>query len=365
MNVPFFDFNLAPDQLKDDWKNALAHGFESFDFILGPSVSNFESAWANFIGTQFSIGVGNGFDGLVLALKSLELPIGFTVAVPAHTFIASWSAVHFAGGIPIGVDVNSEGLLDLDQLENLVDIPDVVMPVHMHGRMVDMARLCEWAKRNKVVVIEDASQAHGAALSSISAGAWGDISVFSLYPSKNLGAFGDAGVICTSFAEIARNVRLLRNYGASEENKYIHQILGMNSRLDTLQAEILLVNLTHLPHWNERRREIAGIYLEKLKPNSQMVLPRRGGDEMVWHHFAIRHERRDELQLYLTNRGIQTQIHYPQSAGKEFTSLSGLSHSYKIAEVIARETLSLPISPWHTNSHIEAVIQQVNAFHGN
>jgi dTDP-3-amino-3,4,6-trideoxy-alpha-D-glucose transaminase len=362
MHVPYFDFKLAPDELKRDWRNSLIQVMDSYDLVLGSKVSEFESAWANYINVKFAVGVGNGLDGLVLALKALGLKKGFKVAVPAHTFIASWSAIHFAGGVPVGVDVDSDGLLNLDLLEKMKDVPEVVMPVHMHGRMVDMARLCAWANKNKSRIVEDASQSHGASLHGTSAGAWGDVSVFSLYPSKNLGAFGDAGVVCTSEENIAISLRQLRNYGASESNKYFHEVLGSNSRLDTIQAGILLVNINHLVSWNERRREISERYLSGLVENSDMTLPRGGGSEMVWHHFAIWHQKRANLIGFLNQRKIETQIHYPRSAGIEFDSFLSQKSEYKNAEKIASQTLSLPISPWHSQTHIDTVIEAINEF---
>lgn len=362
MKVPYFDFDAAPNEIKNHWRAALLESFHSFDFILGPSVSKFEIEWAKLIGSKYSIGVGNGFDGLVLALRSLELDEGFKVAVPAHTFIASWNAVHYAGGTPVGVDVDDDGLIDLDQLESLENPPDVVMPVHMHGRMVNMNRLCEWACANNIRVIEDASQAHGARSEGTYAGSWGDISVFSLYPSKNLGAFGDAGVISTNRQDIADRVRSLRNYGASDTNKYDHQILGSNSRLDSLQAQILLVNLQYLQAWNTRRREIANRYLNALKQTSQMELPKNGGDEIVWHHFAIRHKKRDQLKKHLKENNVETEIHYPNAAGSEYGKFYDTNETYQQAEYIANHTLSLPMSPWHSNEQIDFTIKVINEF---
>ncbi len=363
MRVPYFDFTLAPEELKSQWRAALLESLENHDHILGQPVSDFETKWANFIGSDYGIGVGNGFDGLVLALRALGLTNGFKVAVPAHTFIASWNSVHFAGGIPVGIDVDSDGLIDLNQLENLQSPPDVVMPVHMHGRMVNMHRLRAWAELKNVIVLEDASQAHGAVYMERYAGSWGDVSVFSLYPTKNLGAFGDAGIVCTNRSDIAERIRSLRNYGASETNKYFHQRIGLNSRLDSIQARILLVNLQNLHAWNQRRREIANIYMEGLRSTSYMTLPTLGKEEIVWHHFAIMHDERDELKSYLKSRKIESEIHYPHSAGIEYGNFHGQIKNYKMAETIAKKILSLPISPWHSDSQIEFTIKAINEFH--
>lgn len=360
--IPYFDFQLAPEDLKEQWRKAVIEEIEEFDFIRGTSVTRFENSWAEFVGTKYALGVGNGYDGLVLALRALNLEPGFTVVVPAHTFIATWNAVHFAGGKPVGIDVDINGNLDLKKLEELNFIPDVVIPVHMHGRMIDMHRLCAWANLNNVKVIEDASQAHGAKLHGIAAGAWSEISVFSLYPSKNLGAFGDAGVICTNNFDTFSKLQSLGNYGSVIGNKYKHDLIGINSRLDSIQARLLSVNLNHLESWNNRRKEIASIYLSGINNDSRLTLPTPGGDENVWHHFPIRHSERDRLQLNLYDHQIKTEIHYPYAAGEEFTKLMKQTTSFPLAAEISNSTLSLPISPWHTNSQINRVIECINAF---
>lgn len=365
ISVPFVDFARIPTEVLDEQKIAASNVIDSGYFVGGPLVTKFESEWATSIGSKFAIGVGNGLDGLVIALRALDIGSGDLVAVPSHTFIATWNAVVLAGATPVGIDVDQNGLLDLAQLESDNRHFAAVIPVHMHGMMVDMGRLNAWARSKSVLVIEDASQAHLAHSRGSFAGSVSDVGVFSLYPSKNLGALGDAGINVTNSSNLAEKMRSYRNYGASNEDKYLHTSFGVNSRLDAMQAAFLSINLRYLVRWNDARARLANLYLTKLVPNDSFSLLNPGNVESIWHHFPILTDFRGELQKYLLKNGIQTEIHYPHLASKEYSQISGQpSVPAPVAEKIARQTLSLPISPWHSEEQILYVCEILNKFDG-
>jgi dTDP-4-amino-4,6-dideoxygalactose transaminase len=235
----------------------------------------------------------------------------------------------------------------------------------MHGMPVDMPRLIHWARANDCLVIEDASQAHLAKSGGEMVGSTSDVGVFSLYPSKNLGALGDGGVITTNSREIYSKIRSLQNYGAAYADKYNHTTLGVNSRLDSLQAALLTTNIGHLEDWNSKRKIIAGFYLDGLTEHEQLHFLNAQLDDSVWHHFPILVKNRSELIMYLDELGIGTEIHYPNLASDEFSKIIGTTRvSFENAELISGEILSLPISPWHSKDQIDYVIKSVNSFFG-
>lgn len=362
-DVPFFSLVKAPDSMKAEWTSAVKLVIESGQFIGGPHVREFEEKWAASVGVKHAIGVGNGLDGLVVALRALGVGPGDTVAVPAHTFIATWNAVKLVNATPIGIDVDELGLMNLDILESLDIEVKCVIPVHMHGAMVDMKRLSAWAKTNKVLIVEDASQAHLAKSGEFKAGQVADMGVFSLYPTKNLGALGDAGVVVTDSDELALTVRSYTNYGASTNDKYFHEAFGVNSRLDSIQAAVLNVNLNYLNQWNNRRRAIAQLYIEKLEENSRVKILNKQPDSSVWHHFPITSNVRNEMMLYLKSNGITGEIHYPRTAAEEYFEITGHSPiDFPRAQNLAKSIISLPISPWHTDDEIQQVCGVVNQF---
>jgi dTDP-4-amino-4,6-dideoxygalactose transaminase len=361
--IPFFSLNKIPDSLKGEWLSVISKVIEGGQYIGGLQVRKFEENWAATVGVQYAIGVGNGLDGLVIALRALGIGSGDCVAVPAHTFIATWNAVKLVGATPIGIDVDDLGLINLDILESLdLDIKCVI-PVHMHGAMVDMHRLSTWAKKKQILLIEDASQAHMATIGDITAGQASDIGVFSLYPTKNLGALGDAGIVVTNDGNLASKIRSIANYGASPSDKYLHEEFGVNSRLDSVQAAILNVNLSNLDAWNLRRREIAQLYIGNLRENSVLKIMNKILLSSVWHHFPIISEERDQLLLHLRSNGISSEIHYPRTAAEEYFQITGLTKiDFPRAQSLAKRILSLPISPWHSDDEILRVCEVLNNF---
>jgi len=360
--VSFFSYTDAPSGLKQEWVQSITDVIDSGRFVGGDLVLEFEKSWAKMLGVGFAVGVGNGLDGLVLSLRTLGIGPGDLVAVPSHTFIATWNAVKLVGATPVGVDVDQRGLIDLEKLEELSNI-NCAIPVHMHGAMVDMVRLNRWAKKSNVKVIEDASQSHLAKSKLGYSGTLSDIGVFSLYPTKNLGALGDAGVITTSDGSIAAAIRSNANYGASQDDKYLHNSFGVNSRLDSIQAATLLVNLKYLDLWTKHRIMLAELYLTSIKVSDKVKFLHHDSDSSVWHHFPVICSQRKQLAEFLLQHGIATEIHYPNLAAREYERITGeIQGNYPMGEYLANSILSLPISQWHTVAEIKYVAEVVNTF---
>lgn len=362
MKVDFFSFKYAPQEIKTKWYEAVRKSIDAGIFIGGPLVSQFENLWAEYCECQYAVGVSNGLDGLILALRSLGISVGDKVAVPAHTFIATWNAVIAVGATPVGIDVDRDGLMDLERLQLEIDKVDAVIPVHMHGAMVDMAKVAkmceEYGRENKIGIVEDASQSHGAVFHNhTKAGVHSDAVVYSLYPTKNLGALGDAGVITTNRKDLAQKLKRLTNYGADLGNKYSHLELGYNNRLDPIQAAILIENLNFLASGNLKRQELSNFYMRELSERVEFLQELR--TDSVRHHICILTESRDDLVIFLRSRGIGAEIHYPQVAGIEANRFLRTSASFPVSERISRTTLSLPLSPWHTEDQISYVIEQI------
>jgi dTDP-4-amino-4,6-dideoxygalactose transaminase len=296
---------------------------------------------------------------------ALGIKSGDHVAVPAHTFVATWIAVINAGGTPVGVDVDDFGLMNLDELFATSVIPKFVIPVHMHGLMVDMPRLMAWAKTHDVMVVEDASQAHGASIGGLKAGTFGHLGVFSLYPTKNLGAVGDAGIVTCSSPALFEDLKLLRNYGASSNNKYLHTRFGLNSRLDSIKAACLRIGLNKLDEWNDRRRKLASIYTQNLSDLPLRIL-NSNLDISVFHHYVVLTPLRDRLRAYLMTHNIGTEIHYPVAADYEIKQMGLFKGKISPnAKKISNWTLSLPLTQWHSEDQINAVCEAIKEFYSH
>ena len=357
--IDFFTFKAAPRELYMEWNTAISEVVDSGQFIGGPIVEKFETEWSRYLNINHAIGVGNGFDAIVAALRVLGIGAGDFVAVPSHTFVATWLAVGAVGATPIGIDCDNKGLMDLDLLQDLKLRLSAVIPVHMHGQMVDMPRLVEWAGRNEVKVIEDCAQAHGAHIGGKHAGTWGDFGAFSFYPSKNLGALGDGGALVTNNQNWASKARSFVNYGSSIGNKYIYEINGINSRLDPIQAAVLSVNLKYLDSWNLHRKKIAQRYSEFFSSHGIPSFQASAGS--VFHHFITLSSNREMIRKILLAHGIKTEIHYPECARKSFTKFnydSEISTSHN-AERIASQSLSLPISQWMAEKEVDYVLEVI------
>lgn len=362
MKVDFFSFNKAPTELRNIWINEIHEVIKEGIFVGGRYLESFENEWNSFTKSNFAVGVSNGMDGLVLGLRSLNIGEGDFVAVPAHTFIATWNAVISVGATPVGVDVDEDGLMDLNQLSDLTSTIDAVIPVHMHGSPVDMKTLYQICNspnlKAPIRIIEDASQAHGVLCpDGTPLGKYSDLVVYSMYPTKNLGALGDAGIVTTDRQEISERIRSLSNYGSAKKDKYLHKEIGFNNRLDPIQAAILSKNLNFLTDWNSIRKKLSSVYIERLSAKVRILQVSR--TDSVRHHLCILVNKRDTLREFLFCRGIKTEIHYPYSAGEEVMNFLGNPSSFPNAKSIANSTLSLPLSQWHSEDEIDYVASQV------
>lgn len=361
--IQYYSFDNFPLDVREQWKIEIQIILEQGIYISGEKVSTFERSFATYQGMSFAIGVGNGYDGLLAAIVALELPQKSKIAVPVHTFIACWNAITWAGHIPVGVEVNSLGNINVSNLKALSEPVDALLVVHMHGVPVEMRSVMTWANQNQVKVIEDCSQAHGAEIDGKKVGTFGDIGVFSFYPTKNLPAAGDAGCVVTNNMTYAERIREFCNYGASKADKYFHKSFGVNSRLDSIQAAILSVNLKELEGWNQKRRDLAQLYIDGIShPDIRVVhLPTSGS---VYHHFIVKTNERDALQRHFKNAGIGTEIHYPRLASDEWHEITRTAQKEpRVSLEIAKTFLSLPLYPWMSTDSVYKVIETANAFY--
>lgn len=365
MTVPFVDLAAQDAPIRTELREAVMGVMERGDYILGSRVASFEAAFADYCGSEHAIGVGSGLAALELILRGYGIGPGDEVIVPAHTFVATAGAVALVGARPVPVEV-SEGTYTLDPtcVESAVtSATRAIIAVHLYGRLVDMDALRDVADGHDLILIEDAAQAHGARRHGRKAGTLGHAAAFSFYPTKNLGASGDAGMITTDDGELADRLRALRNCGQFTKNE--HALMPCNHRLDTLQAAVLEVKLPLLDGWNEERRRVAASYRRALA-DMPMVLPPEDGDghDSVYHLFVIRCGRRDELAAYLGERGIGTAVHYPLPVHlqKVFCGLGYRQGDFPVAEAVAASVLSLPMHPTVTDDQVGLVAGGVRDF---
>ena len=364
MKIPFVSFRPMERELERELRDAFDRVFCASWYIEGKEDEAFEKAFAEFCGTKYGVGVGNGLDALMLSLKALGIGPGDEVIVPSNTYIATALAVTYVGARPVFVEPRLETFnIDPDRIEAAVtDRTRAVMPVHLYGQACDMDAILAVAKKYDLRVVEDCAQAHGATYKGRRVGSFGDAAGFSFYPGKNLGALGDAGAVVTNDRALADKVRALGNYGS--DTKYHHIYQGNNSRLDELQAAFLSAKLPHLDRMNAERRRIADRYLREIR-NERLILPRVEDDMVpVWHIFGIRCGRRDELAQYLNEAGIGTNRHYPipmhlQECYRELGFREG---DFPIAEEISRTELSIPMYYGMTDEEIGYVIETLNRF---
>ncbi len=364
MSTAFLDLREAYRELKPGIDVAVQRVLDSGISIGGSEVTAFEHAYADYCGASHCVGVGNGLDALSLTLRALGVGPGDEVIVASNTFIATLLAVSGIGARPVLVEPDPATYnLDPARVEAAItEQTAVLLPTHLYGQPADLDPLLGIARRHGLRFVEDAAQAHGARYKGRRIGADGDAVTWSFYPGKNLGAMGDAGAVTTNDADIARRIRMLGNYGSS--TKYVHEMDGVNSRLDPLQAAILGVKLDRLDEWNARRREISAYYVDQIS-NSDVILPFvPHWAEPSWHLFVVRTDRRAALQAALAKSGIQTLIHYPIPPHRQGAyadhPLSG--KCYAVADRLADEALSIPIGPHLTRQSARAVVDAVNSF---
>ncbi|MBC5775314.1 DegT/DnrJ/EryC1/StrS family aminotransferase [Pontibacter sp. KCTC 32443] len=365
MQVPYFAFRDWPAGITQQVEQEVLRVLHEQHFILGPDVKAFEDAFAKFLGAEFVIGVGNGFDALVLALKAVGVGPGDEVILPANTFIATANAVVQLGAIPVLAEPDKRTYnLTASTAEKLITAKTkAILPVHLYGQTCQMEELQQLCRSYNLKLVEDAAQAHGARYKNQFAGTFGAAAAFSFYPTKNLGALGDAGAVVTSDPELAEYVSSYHNYGQKE--KYHNQLVGINSRLDALQAAVLRVKLQHLQKQNKERTRLAEIYLKELQNTGDLILP-YAADHCghIYHIFNIRTQRRDELKTYLQQQNILTGIHYPVPIHLQqaYSYLNYKHGDLPVTEELANTSLSLPLFPGMTEAEQEQVVRCMKAF---
>lgn len=362
--VKFLDLQNQYEIIKDEINIEIKNVISESAFIGGKYVSEFESKFSKYQDAEYGIGVGNGTDALEIAIEALALPEGSEIIVPANSFIASSEAVTRAGHKVVFCDCKEANytICETSIRKKITTNTKAIMAVHLYGHPCDMDILLDISKEHNLKIIEDCAQAHGALYKNKKVGSIGDIGTFSFYPGKNLGAYGDAGMIVTNNHNLAVKCRMIANHGRID--KYNHEFEGRNSRLDGLQAAILLVKLKYLNDWTHKRIEIADLYIERLNGVQDLVLPKRENwVKQVYHLFVIRSPKRNELQTYLKDRGVSTGIHYPIALTK-LKAYAYLCQSKEkfIANEIDNELLSLPIGEHMSVSDTEMVCDIIKDF---
>ncbi|QIB91982.1 DegT/DnrJ/EryC1/StrS family aminotransferase [Methanosarcina mazei] len=365
MKIQFLDLKAPYIELKNELDEAYKRVMESGWYILGKECETFEKEFANYCGTRYCIGVGNGLDALHIILRAYDIGEGDEVIVPANTYIATWLAVSYAGAKPIPIEPDEKTYnINPTLIEQAItERTKAIIAVHLYGQPADMDLINYIAKKHNLQVIEDAAQAHGAKYKGRRTGSLGDAAGFSFYPGKNLGAIGDGGAITTNDPVLAEKVQILRNYGS--KIKYYNEVKGFNSRLDELQAALLRVKLSKLDEWNERRSIVANRYLENLRNCNGIVLPYvPKWAEPSWHLFAVLYSEREELQSYLFKNGIDTLIHYPipPHLSEAYADRGDKIGDFPITEHIAKSVLSLPMGPHLNQGQQLEIIGRLNVY---
>jgi dTDP-4-amino-4,6-dideoxygalactose transaminase len=367
--IPIVDLKAQLERIRPEIDEAIARVLASTAFVFGEDVKALEREFADFCGTTHACAVANGTDALHIALRAHGIGPGDEVVTVANTFIATGEAILLVGAKPVFVDVDAETFtMDPQRLEEAITPRTrLLLPVHLYGHPADMTAIGEVGRRHGLPVLEDAAQAHGAEWRGRRAGALGHAACFSFYPAKNLGAYGDAGMITSSDAEFVARVRQIANHGAGA-HQYDNVVLGTNSRLDSLQAAILRVKLRHLERWTEERRSRAAVYSRTLEGASGVTLPReREGARSSWHLYTIRSARRDALQAHLKERGIASAVHYPRPIHLQpsMAGAGGKAGDLPVSEQVSREVLCLPIYPELPDEDVERIAREVRLFVGS
>ena len=362
--IPYENLARTNSPFESEFKSAFNSFVEKGWYILGQEVKSFEEEFSKYIGTKHCIGVASGLDALIIALECLKLPKGSDVLVPSNTYIASILAIVKAGLNPVLVEPDiSTYNINPELLESsLTPKTKAILVVHLYGKSCEMDKITSFCKKHDLRLVEDCAQSHGAKFDGKTTGSFGDFGAFSFYPTKNLGALGDAGAICTDNDELAEMARAWRNYGS--EKHYHNKYTGINSRLDEIQASFLRIKLRHIEEITEKKRRLAKMYFDGLDKN-KFILPlidERYFD--VYHIFQIRHKNRDELKQYLLDNGIKTEIHYPVAPINQegYKDIFKNQKPTPIAEEIHNTVLSLPVSYGTTEEEVKRIIEVINNF---
>ena len=362
--IPIVDLKLQYANIEEEIHQAINKVLKSSQYILGEEVQKFEEEFSSYMGGKFGVAVNSGTSALHLALLAAGIGPGDEVITVPATFVATAAAIVYTAARPVFVDVLPETLtMDAKQLEEAINPKTkAILPVHLYGHPADMKPILELADKHGLVVIEDAAQAHGAEYQGQRLGSLGNYGCFSFYPSKNLGAYGEAGMVVTNDQEAAERLRMLRDWGQSK--KYHHTLLGYNYRMDGIQGAVLRVKLRHLEDWIEARRQHAEQY-QRLLGASQLILPvELSGNRHVYYVYVVRSKQRDKLQKYLLDKDIHSAVHYPHPVHLEgaFQELGYSEGDFPVAEQAANEVLSLPMYPELSEDQIEKIVEAVHAF---
>ena len=368
MKIPLIDLGAQHQPLMKEINSSIKEIFENSSFIKGPTLQKFEKEFAKFIGTKYAVGVASGTDALHLSLMALGIGPGDEVIIPVNTFISTAYAALYVGAKPVFVDIDENTYnVDVNMIEDkITKRTRVIIPVHLYGTPAQMDKILSLAKKYNLIVIEDAAQAHGSCFKNKKAGTMGNLAAFSFYTSKNLGACGDAGAITTNSRKMADLLIRLRDFGRLSHTQYSE--VGINSRLDTIQAAILSIKLNHLNRWNEKRRQVARYYHLKLEALNipGLIVPQISKDCLpVYYVYTIRCKKRDKLAESLLSNGVQTGIYYPLPLHlqKSLKSLGYKKGDFPITETVSEEILSLPMYPELTHSQQDFVIKAIMDFY--
>jgi dTDP-4-amino-4,6-dideoxygalactose transaminase len=365
MTIPLVNLRKQYAPLKDEILSGIEHVFDGMQLFLGENVQALEKDFAQFCGARFGVGVSDGTSALQVILRAMDIGPGDEVITVSHTFIATAEAILLVGAKPVFVEVDpSTYLMDVSKVEaKITSRTKAILPVQLYGQIVDMDPLMEIASKYHLRVIEDACQAHGAEYKGRKAGSLGDAAGFSFYYSKNLGAYGEGGFITTNDPELYRRIRMIRDHGS--ERRYYHDMVGMNARLDEIQAVVLRAKLPHLAEWNQQRRTHAALYNQLLKGSPAVTPVERAGNNHIYHLFVVRVPRRDELQAWLKERGIFTGIHYPvpNHLQPAMSSLGYKPGDFPVTEKVVGEILSLPMFAELSDEEVETVANSVKEFY--
>lgn len=361
MQIPFNTLKPGYAKYRDEYLEAATRVLDSGWYTLGYELEAFESEFAEWLGMKHCVGLNSGLDALILAVRALGIKAGDEVIVPANTYIASVLGITENGATPVLVEPDQYYNIAPDKIEQAITPrTKAILVVHLYGQACRMGKIMEIAQRHNLPVIEDCAQSHGATFNGQKTGTFGKISCFSFFPTKNMGAFGDAGAIATNDEEIAQKIRALRNYGS--EKKYYNKYQGVNSRMDEIQAALLRVKLRHIDEITAERRAIAEVYLAGIK-NPNIILPQIAeGASHVWHLFVVRTDKRDKLQKYLADNGIGTQIHYPvpPHLAEAYSGLRYKIGDFLNTEEYAASILSLPMYCGIKDIEMAYIIEKLN-----
>ena len=363
MKVPFVDLKKQYDSIKPEIDKKIAEVINESAFIGGKYLKSFEQSFSKYLGVNHTIGCGNGTDALFIALKTLGIGEGDEVITAANSFVATAEAISLTGAKVIFVDVDEKTYnIDINEIKKAINSKTkVILPVHLYGKPADMNPILKLAKEFDLFVVEDCAQAHGALYDGKKVGTFGDFGCFSFYPGKNLGAYGDGGALVTDSSNLAKTARMFSNHG--RVSKYDHEFIGLNSRLDGLQAAVLDIKLNYLDLWSQKRRDIAHFYSKSLK--GELVVPiEEKIEKSVYHLYVVQVENRDQLQAFLKEKGISTGIHYPIPLPelKAYKNLIDPKKAFPRSSYLSKRILSLPIHGCMDLKEAEYVVKMIRTF---